>query len=89
MVDSPTLYATTRSLAWIPPSGVLRVWARRITDACVCVSWWPRFAPNLFRGRPGFCLRRADAMRRWAWRMPFWTVKRSLNLLGSMGSIWP
>ena len=84
---SPTLYATTRSLAWTPPSGVLRVWARRITDACVCVSWWPRFAPNLFRGRPGFCLRRADAMRRWAWRTPFWTVRRSLNLLGSMGSI--
>lgn len=46
------------------------------------------FAPNLFRGRPGFCLRRVDAMRRWAWRTPFWTVMRSLNLLGSMGSIW-
>ena len=87
-LDNNALFCVACLMVLIPPSGVLRVWARRITDACVCVSWWPRFAPNLFRGRPGFCLRRADAMRRWAWRTPFWTVMRSLNLLDSMGSIW-
>lgn len=70
-----------------PPSGVLRVWARRITDACACVSWWPsppELVPRAARillkaGRCDAAMGLADA---------FWTVMRSLNLLGSMGSIW-
>ena len=69
----------TRSLAWTPLSGVLRVWARRITDACVCVSWWPRFAPELVPRAVRILLKagRCDAAMGLA--DAFWTVKRSLN----------
>lgn len=42
----------------------------------------PELVPRAVR----ILLKAADAMRRWAWRTPFWTVKRSLNSLGSMGS---
>ena len=56
-------------------SGVLRVWARRITRRLRLRKLGGRGSSRTcIRGRPGFCLRRADAMRRWAWPMRFWTA---------------